>query len=231
MTGDTFLGRQDFAKYVARIYPTITEESKVAFANWVHSTPTRIDRTKWWMDAYHPVRKLNHWGRLDLVDKILADEADLAIAARPDALSSKLEFASLQQVPLVFIAPRAAPQSSQWFSQGEPDWERLPLILSEQGLARKRCDQWFRNKGIAPNIYAEVAGNEGIVAMVALGFGVGLVPAAVIDHSPMGDKVRIVEPKPALKPFDVGIAVLKKRLEEPLIRAFWDTARGQGGLR
>jgi len=130
------------------------------------------------------------------VDKILADEADLAIAARPDALSSKLEFASLQQVPLVFIAPRAAPQS-----------------------------------GIAPNIYAEVAGNEGIVAMVALGFGVGLVPAAVIDHSPMGDKVRIVEPKPALKPFDVGIAVLKKRLEEPLIRAFWDTARGQGGLR
>lgn len=165
------------------------------------------------------------------MDKILADEADLAIAARPDALSSKLEFASLQQVPLVFIAPRAAPQSSQWFSQGEPDWERLPLILSEQGLARKRCDQWFRNKGIAPNIYAEVAGNEGIVAMVALGFGVGLVPAAVIDHSPMGDKVRIVEPKPALKPFDVGIAVLKKRLEEPLIRAFWDTARGQGGLR
>lgn len=73
MTGDTFLGRQDFAKYVARIYPTITEESKVAFAQWVHSTPTRIDRTKWWMDAYPQVRKLNHWGRLDLVDKILAD--------------------------------------------------------------------------------------------------------------------------------------------------------------
>ena len=73
MTGDTFLGRQDFAKFVARILPTITDESKVAFANWVHSTPTRIDRTKWWMDAYPTVRKLNHWGRLDLVDKILAD--------------------------------------------------------------------------------------------------------------------------------------------------------------
>ena len=84
------------------------------------------------------------------VDKILADEADLAIAARPDALSAKLEFASLQQVPLVFIAPRTAPQQSQWFSQGEPDWERLPLILSEQGLARKRCDQWLRNKGSPP---------------------------------------------------------------------------------
>ena len=71
--GDGFLGRQDFAKYVARILPTITEESKVAFAAWVHSTPTRIDRTKWWMDAYPMVKKLNHWGRLDFTDKILAD--------------------------------------------------------------------------------------------------------------------------------------------------------------
>lgn len=98
-------------------------------------------------------------------------------------------------------------------------------------MARKRSDQWFRNKGIAPNIYAEVAGNEGIVAMVALGCGVGLVPAAVIDHSPLGDKVRIIDLKPAFKPFDVGIGVLKKRLEEPLIRAFWDTAQNQGSLR
>ena len=90
MTGDTFLGRQDFAKYVARIYPTITEESKVAFANWVHSTPTRIDRTKWWMDAYPTVRKLNHWGRLDLVDKIQADpivRAELDRLALEDAQS------------------------------------------------------------------------------------------------------------------------------------------------
>ena len=90
MTGDTFLGRQDFAKYFARIYPTITEESKVAFANWVHSTPTRIDRTKWWMDAYPQVRKLNHWGRLDLVDKIMADpivRAELDRLALEDAQS------------------------------------------------------------------------------------------------------------------------------------------------
>ena len=63
------------------------------------------------------------------VDKILADEADLAIAARPDALSSKLEFASLQQVPLVFIALHCT-AAEPVVPQGEPDWERLPLILS-----------------------------------------------------------------------------------------------------
>ena len=42
--GDGSLGRQDFAKYVARIYPTITEESKVAFAQWVHSTSGTAER-------------------------------------------------------------------------------------------------------------------------------------------------------------------------------------------
>ena len=88
--GDGSLGRQDYAKFVARIFPTITDESKVAFAQWVHSTPTRIDRTKWWMDAYPPVRKLNHWGRLDLVDKIQADpivRAELDRLALEDAQS------------------------------------------------------------------------------------------------------------------------------------------------
>ncbi|MGL4714515.1 MAG: HTH-type transcriptional activator IlvY, partial [Aeromonas sp.] len=46
--------------------------------------------------------------------------------------------------------------------------------------------------------------------------------------SPLGDKVRIIDLKPAFKPFEVGIGVLKRRLQEPLIRAFWTTAQDQG---
>ena len=162
------------------------------------------------------------------VEKVLSEEADMAIAARPDALPSKLHFVFLRRVPLVFIAPRAASPISRWLKDDEPDWEHLPVILSEQGLARKRTDQWFRNKGISPNVYAEVAGNEAIVSMVALGCGVGLVPEAVIDHSPMGDKVRILDVRPAFKSYDVGLCVQKRRLDEPLIRAFWETAQQSG---
>ena len=91
------------------------------------------------------------------VEKVLSEEADMAIAARPDALPGKLHFVFLRRVPLVFIAPRATSPISRWLKDDEPDWEHLPVILSEQGLARKRTDQWFRNKGISPNIYAEVA--------------------------------------------------------------------------
>ena len=159
------------------------------------------------------------------IDKVLAEDSDICIAARPDALPNKLHFISLRKVPLVFIAPQAVSPISRWLKDGQPDWFNLPIIVSEHGLARKRLDQWFRNKGIRPNIYAEVAGNEAIVSMVTLGCGVGLVPAAVIDHSPMGNKVRILDVKPALKPFDVGLCAQKRRLDEPLIKAFWDMAQ------
>lgn len=159
------------------------------------------------------------------IDKVLAEESDICIAARPDALPNKLHFISLRKVPLVFIAPQMSSPAHRWLKDGQPDWNQLPVIVSEHGLARKRFDQWFRQRGIHPNIYAEVAGNEAIVSMVALGCGVGLVPAAVIDHSPMGNKVKILDIQPVLKPFDVGLCALKRRLDEPLIKAFWDTAQ------
>ena len=158
------------------------------------------------------------------MEKVLTEEADMAIAARPDALPGKLHFISLRKVPLVFIAPRSPAAGARWL-QEELDWSQIPVILSGHGVARKRADQWFRNRGISPNIYAEVAGNEAIVSMVALGFGVGQVLEAVLDHSSMRDKVRILEVHPAMKPFDVGLCLQKRRLDEPLIRAFLELAQ------
>ncbi|MHA6965730.1 HTH-type transcriptional activator IlvY [Zobellella denitrificans] len=154
------------------------------------------------------------------IDKVLNDESDLAIGARPDALPAKLDFIRLQTVPLVFIAPRIPCLANELLQEPNADWSRIPVILPEQGVARKRTNQWFRNKGISPHVYAEVAGNEAIVGMVALGCGIALVPTAVIEHSPMADKIRRLDVTPDLKPFEVGVCLLKKRLEDPLIQAF-----------
>ena len=74
---------------------------------------------------------------------------------------------------------------------------------SRTGLARKRCDQWFRNRDSSQHL-CRSGGQRGIVAMVASASVWVIVPAAVIDHSPMGTRC-VVEPKPALKAFDVGI--------------------------
>ena len=95
------------------------------------------------------------------------------------------------------------------------------MILSERGLARERVGAWFQNLELTPDIYAQVAGNEAIVSMVSLGFGVGVVPRIVLDNSPLAETVQVLDVRPALAPYDVGLFALENRLARPLIAAFW----------
>jgi LysR family positive regulator for ilvC len=95
------------------------------------------------------------------------------------------------------------------------------MILSESGIARRRVDSWFSELGIQPNIYAQVAGNEAIVSMVSLGFGVGVVPRIVLDNSPLARKVAVLDVRPELEAYEVGLFTQKKKLGSPLINAFW----------
>ncbi|MNG07874.1 DNA-binding transcriptional regulator IlvY [compost metagenome] len=96
------------------------------------------------------------------------------------------------------------------------------MILSEEGLARTRTDRWLKSHGIKPRIYAQVSGNEAIVSMVSLGFGIGVVPQIVLDNSPLTARIRIYDIQPPLAAYDIGLFALEKRLKDPLIAAFWN---------
>jgi LysR family positive regulator for ilvC len=61
--------------------------------------------------------------------------------------------------------------------------------------------------------------------MVGLGVGVGVVPQLVIENSPLKAKINTVSVDKKLQPFDVGICVLNRRLQDPLVNAFWKTAQ------
>jgi LysR family positive regulator for ilvC len=115
---------------------------------------------------------------------------------------------------------------SRLFKESELEkinWSEIPFILSESGLTRDNVNDWFSLQRVKPNVYAQVRGHEAIVGLVALGFGVAAVPQLVLDNSPLKDKVRVLNITPELEPFDVGIVCLKKRLTDPLIKAFWST--------
>ncbi|SFC50611.1 LysR family transcriptional regulator, positive regulator for ilvC [Marinospirillum celere] len=157
------------------------------------------------------------------ISQVLKGEEDIAIAARPNQLPAGLAFRSIGLSPLVFIAPQQDPWISPLL---EPDleaidWSAIPMILSERGLARERVDEWFRQKAIKPNIYAQVSGNEAIVSMVSLGLGVGVVPKIVLDNSPLADRVQLLDITPRLAAYDVGVCALERKLRSPLIQAFW----------
>ena len=159
----------------------------------------------------------------DAIARVMAGSEDIAIGARPDALPTGLAFKPIARSGLVFIAPAKQPQLKA-LARRRPDrqlWASTPMILPESGLARQRVDRWFRELGIKPLIYAQVAGNEAIVSMVSLGFGIGVVPQIVLDNSPLASQVAVLRVSPALAPYEVGLFTLEKKLRSPLIAAFW----------
>ncbi|WP_305856419.1 HTH-type transcriptional activator IlvY [Balneatrix alpica] len=174
--------------------------------------------------TYPKVEIKVHTGDPDLaINRVLSGAEDIAIAAYPQSLPGVLAFKPIARSPLLFIGPR---QHHDWQQLAEApasaeNWQHLPMIIPEVGLGREWINAWFYQLGCSPNIYAQVAGNEAIVSMVSLGFGIGVVPRIVLDNSPLQEEVRILAVEPALPAYDVGLFTLNKKLKNPLINAFW----------
>ncbi len=167
----------------------------------------------------------------EAIPRVQSGDEDIAIGARPDRMPSGLAFLPITSSPLVFIAAQSGHKLhlSTGAESAESYWAGIPMILPERGLARQRVDRWFSRRGVQPNIYAQVAGNEAIVSMVSLGFGIGVVPRIVLDNSPLAQTVRILDARPPLEPYEVGLFALDKRLSSPLIKAFWSARKISDG--
>ncbi|MBF5055566.1 DNA-binding transcriptional regulator IlvY [Alcanivorax sp. 521-1] len=161
------------------------------------------------------------------MDRVMTGREDIAIGARPDNLPRGVAFRPILRSPLLFIAPTDQPELAAALAgpARAEAWREVPMILSEEGLSRQRLDQWFRTLGIPPRIYAQVSGNEAIVSMVSLGFGVGVAPRIVLDNSPLADRTRPLDVTPALADYEVGLFTREKRLADPVIQAFWSQLR------
>jgi LysR family positive regulator for ilvC len=156
--------------------------------------------------------------------KLQNGEVDVTIAAIPDKQPPRLDFMKIIETPLIFIAPAKFRETLRCNKDGSIDWLQTPLIIAEKGLSRTRVLRWFAEKKIQPHIYAQVAGNEAIITMVSLGCGVGIVPALVMEKSPLKDQVVVLEKVPQLKPFSVGICTVNKNRINPVVQAFWKNA-------
>ena len=165
----------------------------------------------------------------EAIHRLQAREAEVTIAALPDNLPPAIEFIVLAETPLVFIGPVRFADTIV-FRDGSIDWQRTPLITAERGLGRERVDRWFREKGVQPNIYARVAGNEALLTMVSLGCGVGVAPRLVLEKSTLQDRVRVLDVRPQLASFVIGACTFTKNLDNPRIAAFWATVGREAAL-
>jgi LysR family positive regulator for ilvC len=174
--------------------------------------------------AYPKVHlKLQTGDAADALTRLQNRETDIAIAALPDKLPERINFLEIMETPLVFIEPAEYPDTVQRKKTGI-DWQRTPIIMPKIGLSRQRIDRWFTENHIVPDVYAEVAGNEAIIAMVSLGCGVGVVPLLVLEKSPAQEQVKPLEPSPRLAPFSIAICTMRKKNRSPQVQAFWEVA-------
>ncbi|PHM74823.1 HTH-type transcriptional activator IlvY [Xenorhabdus kozodoii] len=177
--------------------------------------------------AEHPLVeiKLTTGDAADAVDRVQSDAVDLGIAGKPEKLPDNVSFTKIGEVPLVLIAPSLPCTVRNLATQEHPDWNNIPFILPEHGPSRKRIELWFRrHKILHPVIYATVSGHEAIVSMVALGCGVALIPTVVVENSPepVRNRISLLENIAPVEPFELGVCALNKRLNEPLMKTFWE---------
>lgn len=166
--------------------------------------------------------KLSTGDPAQAVYEVQSLSADISLAGKPEFLPNNIVFHYIDDIKLSIIAPRIACPATQILQQLPIDWKNVPFILPVNGPVRKRIDRWFKEQKIKePRIYATVSGHEAIVPMVALGFGVALLPDVVIKHSPMNNQVSYLNLPSPITPFELGICVQQKRLQEPIINAFW----------
>lgn len=174
--------------------------------------------------ARHPRVQIKlHTGDPDqAMTRVLSGEEALALGARPNRLPAGLEFREVARSPLLLIGPAGSALA--------PSLKNQPMIVSERGVLRDRVEQWFEARGMRATIAAQVAGNEAIVSMVSLGGGIGVVPKIVLDNSPLAGQVKVLRARPPLDDISIGLFALRRRLDQPLVRALWETpATGSNG--
>ena len=167
--------------------------------------------------------KLQTGDAADALTLLQNRETDIAIAALPEKLPDRIDFLEITETPLVFIEPTEYPETVQRKKKAI-DWQKTPIIMPKIGLSRQRVDYWFTENHIVPDVYAEVAGNEAIIAMVSLGCGVGVVPLLVLEKSPAREQVKPLEPSPRLAPFSIAMCTMRKKNRSPQVQAFWEIA-------
>jgi LysR family positive regulator for ilvC len=158
----------------------------------------------------------------DAIEQLRGGEIDASIAALPHRIPVGIASRELTTTPVVFVAPRVDGPVRDLCTRRRTDWSSVPLVLPAHGLARDYADEWLDRRNVMPNVYAEIEGHEAILALVALGCGVGVVPKLVLEKSALRDRIDELQVKPALRPFHIALCVRERSLSNPIIRALWE---------
>lgn len=151
------------------------------------------------------------------INKVLDGQTDVAISIQTPQMHSDIKFKAIDTVPLVLIVPKSAGIAHL----KQIKWSQHQIIMPESGPSKRIVHHWFAEHNIRPKVYASVGGNEAIVSMVALGFGIGIVPTIVLNNSALLNQVTAVTIDD-IESYQIGLCCLKAKQHELKINAMFD---------
>jgi len=151
------------------------------------------------------------------INKIVDGQSDVAISIQTPQMHSDILFKAIDTVPLVLIVPKSFGISRL----KQIKWSEHQIIMPESGPSKRIVHHWFAEHNIRPKVYASVGGNEAIVTMVALGFGIGIVPTIVLNTSSLQNQVTAITIDD-IESYQIGLCCLKAKQHEPKINAMFD---------
>lgn len=156
-----------------------------------------------------------------------AGELDLAVIPTDADQVTGLKHQVLADTRLLFVSPKnlaslGVPGLTEKALQRPGALNGLPLVAPIGGLERSRLDQWLLQQNVVPHIVAEVRGNEGVLALVSLGSGIGLVPELVLTNSPLKENIRVLTLVSPLRGYEVSLCARPRSLERRVVSAFWE---------
>ena len=157
------------------------------------------------------------------------DEVDWPWCPEPDRPAPELRYSSAWPTPSWPSSP--PPRTPSW--PGGPGWAaatgtacpRTPPA-PRPGPPARRCLA-LELQGVRPDVYAEVDGNE---ALVALGCGVGVVPELVRKDSPFRGRIAEVDVKRPPRGYHVSLCAKTGTLSRRTAAVLWDLAPSTASL-
>ena len=148
------------------------------------------------------------------IQKVLDGQADVAISIKTPQMHPDIRFKAIDDVPLVLVVPKSL--GIRHLRQIK--WDQHQIIMPESGPSKRIVHHWFAEHNIRPKVYASVGGNEAIVSMVALGFGIGIVPSIVLDNSAQSNQVIAINIDD-IESYQIGLCCHTRKQDEPMIKA------------
>jgi LysR family positive regulator for ilvC len=156
-----------------------------------------------------------------------AGDLDLAVIPTDPKQAEGLEVKALATTQFAFVAPcdlSLLGEGAQALTatRRAADLSQVPLVAPLGGLERQRLDQWLQRRKVVPRIVAEVRGNEGIIAMVSLGCGIGIVPELVVGSSPLQGSIQRLTGLTPPRGYQVSLCARPRSLKRRVVEAFWN---------